>query len=187
MKSFAQSACISRWPLVFFFSHLLFHYILMLTLGTRLHATTEKPTIASAALKHTTIVSVSHDKDTVDVRFADDCSFRFHTLWLRDACRDEQFVKTAAGEKILGWNHFVHTFIQSRAWCACDHGTIPIFPWPPRIRSLVRSFIETLFPPMSHVNVWSDFTNSDHRVRGLSRKNNNCQFWSAHQGFLDLC
>ena len=47
------------------------------------------------------ITSASHDKDTVDLVFGDGGKFRFHALWLRDACRDENFVKNAAGERIL--------------------------------------------------------------------------------------
>lgn len=69
--------------------------------GHKLHATVERPSVVSTLSERTTITSVSYNKDTVDVQFADDSSFRFHTMWLRDACRDDEFVKTAAGEKIL--------------------------------------------------------------------------------------
>jgi len=38
-----------------------------------------------------------------DVRFdfKDGAAFHFHALWLRDACRDDEFVKNSAGERIL--------------------------------------------------------------------------------------
>jgi len=35
------------------------------------------------------------------VRFEDGSTFRFHALWLRDACRDAHHVSTKAGERIL--------------------------------------------------------------------------------------
>mmetsp|Transcript_90089 Transcript_90089/g.280442 ORF Transcript_90089/g.280442 Transcript_90089/m.280442 type:complete len:461 (+) Transcript_90089:67-1449(+) len=37
----------------------------------------------------------------VDVSFQDGSAFRFHALWLRDACRDSYYVSARAGEKIL--------------------------------------------------------------------------------------
>ena len=71
------------------------------SIGNILYATTEHPTLDTISSKRPTIISASHDKDTVDVQFSDNSAFRFHTIWLRDACRDEHFVKTAAGERIL--------------------------------------------------------------------------------------
>ena len=41
-----------------------------------------------------------HDGD-VDVTFTDGVVYRFHGLWLRDACRTEDFYKNAAGERYL--------------------------------------------------------------------------------------
>merc|ERR1712176_830312 len=40
-------------------------------------------------------------EDAVRVSFADGSEYEFHAIWLRDACRDETFVKNAAGEKRL--------------------------------------------------------------------------------------
>ena len=37
----------------------------------------------------------------VDVAFSDGASFRFHALWLRDACADANHVVADAGERIL--------------------------------------------------------------------------------------
>ena len=37
----------------------------------------------------------------VDVVFKDGASFRFHALWLRDACTDPNHVVADAGERIL--------------------------------------------------------------------------------------
>ena len=37
----------------------------------------------------------------VDVSFGSGATYRFHALWLRDACRDEAHVAAAAGERIL--------------------------------------------------------------------------------------
>eukprot|EP00933_Yihiella_yeosuensis_P035332 TRINITY_DN2885_c3_g1_i1.p1 TRINITY_DN2885_c3_g1~~TRINITY_DN2885_c3_g1_i1.p1 ORF type:complete len:456 (-),score=73.45 TRINITY_DN2885_c3_g1_i1:267-1634(-) len=37
----------------------------------------------------------------VDVKFQDGAAYRFHALWLRDACRDTPFLKKDAGERIL--------------------------------------------------------------------------------------
>ena len=39
--------------------------------------------------------------EVVDVSFTDGSTFRFHSLWLRDACRDAHHVAAQAGEKIL--------------------------------------------------------------------------------------
>ena len=37
----------------------------------------------------------------MDISFTDGSTFRFHSLWLRDACRDASHVAAQAGEKIL--------------------------------------------------------------------------------------
>ena len=39
--------------------------------------------------------------DFVDISFDGGSCYRFHAEWLRDACRDENFVKNAAGERLL--------------------------------------------------------------------------------------
>ena len=38
---------------------------------------------------------------TVDITFVDGSAFRFHSLWLRDACRDDEHVAGHAGERYL--------------------------------------------------------------------------------------
>ena len=38
----------------------------------------------------------------LEVNFGDGSAYRFHSLWLRDACRDEAYVANKAGERILG-------------------------------------------------------------------------------------
>jgi hypothetical protein len=48
-----------------------------------------------------TQVKVSNPDRGVDIYFQDGGAYRFHSLWLRDACRDEPFLKKAAGERIL--------------------------------------------------------------------------------------
>ena len=60
----------------------------------------ENPAVDTTPIKWS-IYSASHNGDTVDIKFSDNSAFRFHTIWLRDACRNEQFVKNAAGERIL--------------------------------------------------------------------------------------
>ncbi len=45
--------------------------------------------------------AVSTDGEYVDVAFEGGSKYRFHAEWLRDACRDENFVKNAAGERLL--------------------------------------------------------------------------------------
>ena len=45
--------------------------------------------------------TVSADGKTVDVSFDDGSAFRFHSLWLRDACRDSEHVAGHAGERYL--------------------------------------------------------------------------------------
>eukprot|EP00971_Amphidinium_carterae_P346005 6487250-Amphidinium_carterae.1 len=49
-------------------------------------------------------VGVKHARSVgahVDFEFEDGTAFRFHSLWLRDACRDAAYVSAAAGERLL--------------------------------------------------------------------------------------
>ncbi|CAJ1427768.1 unnamed protein product [Effrenium voratum] len=45
--------------------------------------------------------SVKEDGKRVQVEFTDGAEFELHGLWLRDACRDENFVSEVAGERYL--------------------------------------------------------------------------------------
>jgi hypothetical protein len=45
--------------------------------------------------------NVAAKNNVVDISFTDGSTYRFHSLWLRDACRDAAHVATHAGEKIL--------------------------------------------------------------------------------------
>jgi trimethyllysine dioxygenase len=45
--------------------------------------------------------NVMAKNNVVDISFTDGSTYRFHSLWLRDACRDAAHVATHAGEKIL--------------------------------------------------------------------------------------
>jgi len=47
------------------------------------------------------VSAATADGEDVKVEFADGATYIYHALWLRDACRDEELVKTAAGERIL--------------------------------------------------------------------------------------
>jgi alpha-ketoglutarate-dependent taurine dioxygenase len=47
------------------------------------------------------IVAAQTKGTDVDVKFSDGNAFRFHALWLRDACRDSNHVSAKAGERIL--------------------------------------------------------------------------------------
>jgi len=46
-------------------------------------------------------VSIEGDGATVALRFEDGLHCRFHSLWLRDACRDDEHVAHFAGERLL--------------------------------------------------------------------------------------
>lgn len=46
-------------------------------------------------------VSIEGDGATIAVRFEDGLHCRFHSLWLRDACRDDEHVAHFAGERLL--------------------------------------------------------------------------------------
>jgi len=49
-------------------------------------------------------VGVKHARPAgahVDFEFDDGTAYRFHSLWLRDACRDAAYVSAAAGERLL--------------------------------------------------------------------------------------
>uniref|UniRef100_A0A7S4TAU1 trimethyllysine dioxygenase n=1 Tax=Alexandrium monilatum TaxID=311494 RepID=A0A7S4TAU1_9DINO len=60
------------------------------------------PLIPSTASRFTcSLLSAEARGQNVDVSFRDGSAFRFHSLWLRDACRDPFYVSAAAGEKIL--------------------------------------------------------------------------------------
>ena len=47
------------------------------------------------------VLEATPDDTYVDVVFKDGASFRFHALWLRDACSDANHVVADAGERIL--------------------------------------------------------------------------------------
>ena len=47
------------------------------------------------------ITRASPNADCVDICFDDGTQYKFHALWLRDACRDDTFVAVTAGERIL--------------------------------------------------------------------------------------
>mmetsp|Transcript_88660 Transcript_88660/g.271437 ORF Transcript_88660/g.271437 Transcript_88660/m.271437 type:complete len:489 (-) Transcript_88660:188-1654(-) len=49
----------------------------------------------------TAVASVHASGRSVDVYFEDGAAFRFHAIWLRDACRDAAHVSQAAGERLL--------------------------------------------------------------------------------------
>lgn len=52
-------------------------------------------------------VAATDGGDGLDVTFRDGAAFRFHALWLRDACRDDAFIAVKAGERILGQTQIV--------------------------------------------------------------------------------
>ena len=59
-----------------------------------------KPMMSAVAVKPS-ITSAVAAGPYVDVTFADGVAYRFHSLWLRDACRDEDHVVGGAGERYL--------------------------------------------------------------------------------------
>lgn len=46
-------------------------------------------------------VRLTDEGKIVRISFSDDSTYNFHSLWLRDACRDERHVAAKAGERIL--------------------------------------------------------------------------------------
>jgi len=64
------------------------------TTSTRSHT----PEISMGA---SSVVRAVAAGEHVDVYFADGAAYRFHSLWLRDACRDKEHVVGGAGERYL--------------------------------------------------------------------------------------
>ena len=60
-----------------------------------------KRQMPAAAIDRKRVVQATAAGEDVQVTFGDGAIFSFHALWLRDACRDEGLVKSAAGERIL--------------------------------------------------------------------------------------
>eukprot|EP01047_Picozoa_sp_COSAG01_P003012 COSAG01_NODE_86_length_27623_cov_39.847224_2_plen_582_part_00 len=58
-------------------------------------------TAAGDAGSSRVVVQATAEGEDVQVSFGDGATFKFHALWLRDACRDESLVKAEAGERIL--------------------------------------------------------------------------------------
>lgn len=56
---------------------------------------------SSSAVRASAVRSASAQGSQVDLSFMDGSAFRFHSLWLHDACRNPAYVSKSAGERIL--------------------------------------------------------------------------------------
>ena len=71
--------------------------------------------------------------EVVDVSFTDGSTYRFHSLWLRDACRDAHHVAARAGE-VISLIFAVALPRSPTRWSADNCATVFIclsFPIPP--------------------------------------------------------
>lgn len=62
---------------------------------------------SSAAILASTVQSAVAEGPNVNLSFKDGATYRFHALWLHDACRDPSYVSKAAGERILAMDPVV--------------------------------------------------------------------------------
>ena len=73
-----------------------------------LHALSDGPSLVSAIQTAAAGADATFEKLTivdghfVDITFEHGATYRFHSEWLRDACRDDTYVAIAAGERRLG-------------------------------------------------------------------------------------
>jgi hypothetical protein len=68
--------------------------------NTNTNANTGSSTMSSMKMKVSNAIAVQDGK-IVSVSFSDGSIYDFHSLWLRDACRDANHVAAEAGERIL--------------------------------------------------------------------------------------